>query len=402
MPKNNDIFNTSISMPDYIEDDGVLIYRYHSSSRPRVEFYLNEEELPNKNNNLYIGFELEFDNTSSFLSPFRKKKIIKINNNLIKNYNYLYYMLDGSVKNGLEMISQPSTFNFYLKNKNIFENIFNNIINEGYVASNRCGLHFHINKDYFDNNYQSDLFYSKIQNLLTLCDKFWPNFVSFSNRKKINLDKWAHKFNTSPKDIVNGIVNKNKQGIYSNYFSKYTAINLNHSDTIEFRIFSSTLNIEDFYSLLEFIKNIAETVKNKNNEYIKDCNFESLIYGKFLTNYYKKHYNVKGINKYKPFDISFFEENNNLEKNDVYSIINVNSGSDEVSEIPSRLYSNGISDLAYLSSITAIPNSYTTTNAINSLVSTMTSYSASTENTVTNFSDFITNLSDNWNVNINY
>lgn len=310
MPKDNDVFNTSISRDNYEDDLGTYIYRYHSASRPNVEFYLNEDEIQNKKNNLYIGFELEFDNTIRFLSPSKKKQIIRINNNLIRNYSYLYYMLDGSVKNGLEMISQPSTYNFYLKNKDIFKSIFDNIINEGYVASNKCGLHFHINKDYFDNNYQSDLFYSKIQNLLTLCDKFWPNFVSFSNRKKMNLDKWAHKFNTAPKDVVKGIVNKNKQGIYSNYFSKYTAINFNHSDTIEFRIFSSTLNIEDFYSLLEFVKNIAEIVKNKDNEYIKDCNFESLIYGKSLINYYKKHYSVRGLNKYKSFDISFYDNEN--------------------------------------------------------------------------------------------
>lgn len=342
MPKDNDVFNTSISRDNYEDDLGTYIYRYHSISRPNVEFYLNEDEIQNKKNNLYIGFELEFDNTTRFLSPSKKKQIIRTNNNLIRNYSYLYYMLDGSVKNGLEMISQPSTYNFYLKNKDIFKSIFDNIINEGYVASNKCGLHFHINKDYFDNNYQSDLFYSKIQNLLTLCDKFWPNFVSFSNRKKMNLDKWAHKFNTAPKDVVKGIVNKNKQGIYSNYFSKYTAINFNHSDTIEFRIFSSTLNIEDFYSLLEFIKNIAETVKNKDNEYIKDCNFESLIYGKSLINYYKKHYSVRGLNKYKSFDISFYDnENKNNQLNDSLSDAISNTTPNTMSALSDALSSCG-------------------------------------------------------------
>lgn len=343
MPKDNDVFNTSIYRDNYEDDLGTYIYRYHSAYRPNVEFYLNEDEIQNKKNNLYIGFELEFDNTTRFLSPSKKKQIIRINNNLIRNYSYLYYMLDGSVKNGLEMISQPSTYNFYLKNKDIFKSIFDNIINEGYVASNKCGLHFHINKDYFDNNYQSDLFYSKIQNLLTLCDKFWPNFVSFSNRKRMNLDKWAHKFNTAPKDVVKGIVNKNKQGIYSNYFSKYTAINFNHSDTIEFRIFSSTLNIEDFYSLLEFIKNIAETVKNKDNEYIKDCNFESLIYGKSLINYYKKHYNVRGLNKYKSFDISFYDnENKNNQLNALSSDTISNTTPNTMSALSDALSSSGI------------------------------------------------------------
>lgn len=385
MPKDNDVFNTSIFRDNYEDDLGTYIYRYHSASRPNVEFYLNEDEIQNKKNNLYIGFELEFDNITRFLSPSKKKQIIRTNNNLIRNYSYLYYMLDGSVKNGLEMISQPSTYNFYLKNKDIFKSIFDNIINEGYVASNKCGLHFHINKDYFDNNYQSDLFYSKIQNLLTLCDKFWPNFVSFSNRKKMNLDKWAHKFNTAPKDVVKGIVNKNKQGIYSNYFSKYTAINFNHSDTIEFRIFSSTLNIEDFYSLLEFVKNIAEIVKNKDNEYIKDCNFESLIYGKSLINYYKKHYSVRGLNKYKSFDISFYDnENKNNQLNASSSDTISNTTPNTMSALSDALDSCGITTRQMSDNVYNLINTWnniyeysyenvpTTTNFVNWTINTTT------------------------------
>lgn len=306
MPKSRDTYRTSVVSMEYNSDYEPLIYRYHSGYRPHVQFYLTPSEVEQKEDNLYIGFELEFDYTKRTLSPTDKKRVIKDNNNILRSSEYLYYMLDGSVRNGLEMISQPSTYKFYLLNRNNFENVFNSVKSHGYVASSACGLHFHINKDFFSSDLTSDEYYSSLQKLLTIWDKFWPDLVKLSKRTPQKLYRWAGKYNISPNAIVNKIVDCNVRGERNPFFSKYMAVNLNHNDTIEFRIFSSTLDLDEFYAMLKFVVNVAYTAKYKDDEYIKDCEFQSLISGKNLTKFYFKNC-LKGKTKYKPFDIKFYD-----------------------------------------------------------------------------------------------
>lgn len=306
MPKSRDTYRTSVVSTEYNSDYEPLIYRYHSGYRPHVQFYLTPSEIEQKENNLYIGFELEFDYTKRTLSPTDKKRVIKDNNNILRSSEYLYYMLDGSVRNGLEMISQPSTYKFYLLNRNNFENVFNSVKSHGYVASSACGLHFHINKDFFSSDLTSDEYYSSLQKLLTIWDKFWPDLVKLSKRTPQKLYRWAGKYNISPNSIVDKIVDCNVRGERNPSFSKYMAVNLNHNDTIEFRIFSSTLDLDEFYAMLKFVVNVAYTAKYKDDEYIKDCEFQSLISGNNLTKFYFKNC-LKGKTKYKPFDIKFYD-----------------------------------------------------------------------------------------------
>lgn len=306
MPKSRDTYHTSVVSDGYNSDYEPLIYRYHSGYRPHVQFYLTPSEIEQKENNLYIGFELEFDYTKRTLSPTDKKRVIMDNNNILRSAEYLYYMLDGSVRNGLEMISQPSTYKFYLLNRNNFENIFNSVKSHGYVASSACGLHFHINKDFFSSDLTSDEYYSSLQKLLTIWDKFWPDLVKLSKRTPQKLYRWAGKYNISPNSIVDKIVDCNVRGERNPSFSKYMAVNLNHNDTIEFRIFSSTLDLDEFYAMLKFVVNVAYTAKYKDDEYIKDCEFQSLISGNNLTKFYFKNC-LKGKTKYRPFDIKFYD-----------------------------------------------------------------------------------------------
>ena len=306
MPKSRDTYRTSVVSMEYNSDYEPLIYRYHSGYRPHVQFYLTPSEIEQKENNLYIGFELEFDYTKRTLSPTDKKRVIKDNNNILRSSEYLYYMLDGSVRNGLEMISQPSTYKFYLLNRNNFENVFNSVKSHGYVASSACGLHFHINKDFFSSDLTSDEYYSSLQKLLTIWDKFWPDLVKLSKRTPQKLYRWAGKYNISPNSIVDKIVDCNVRGERNPSFSKYMAVNLNHNDTIEFRIFSSTLDLDEFYAMLKFVVNVAYTAKYKDDEYIKDCEFQSLISGNNLTKFYFKNC-LKGKTKYRPFDIKFYD-----------------------------------------------------------------------------------------------
>ena len=84
-----------------------------------------------------------------------------------------------------------------------------------------------------------------------------------------------------------------------NLFTKYdntgkkAALNLQHKDTIEFRMFKSTLKYETFLLTLEFVKDIIDFAKSVNIEEIEKITWNDLMrtFSKELQQYYVDRYN---------------------------------------------------------------------------------------------------------------
>ena len=125
----------------------------------------------------------------------------------------------------------------------------------GMVDTDNCGLHVHINRNYFDNVYNG------ILNILTIFDKFWDNLKAFSRRDIGKLSRWAKKPAGTPEQILR----KSKD-----YGDRYVAVNLTNTHTIEFRIFKSTTDWEILRSTLSLINNIAIISKYMSNSDIID------------------------------------------------------------------------------------------------------------------------------------
>ena len=92
-------------------------------------------------------------------------------------------------------------------------------------------------------------------------DLFWDRYiVPFSRRKMENISRWAEKpsvecLNTDTEnELVDKIKSYKSQG-------RYKAINLQNDNTIEFRLFRGTLNINTFMASLQFTIAITKFVK---------------------------------------------------------------------------------------------------------------------------------------------
>ena len=248
--------------------DFVLPYhRYY----PTLKFYKtdNKNEIP-----LYLGVELEIDGAGE--SDYTVEKINSIMNN---NDNFVYCSHDGSLTEGLEIITQPATLKYHKSISKKYKKLFEMLKEMGYASdkTTTCGLHVHFNRDFFSDN--EELYISK---LLYLIDKNWDDVIKFSRRNKHRMDRYAKKLDI-PQDEYIRYSNKKRNHDYH-----YYAVNLSNINTIEFRMFKGSLNIDTFMATLQFVQSCIMIAKNKSAEEIQHMSFDEIMNSTILKRYWSK------------------------------------------------------------------------------------------------------------------
>ena len=69
---------------------------------------------------------------------------------------------------------------------------------------------------------------------------------------------------------------------------RYHAINLTNRNTIEFRMFRGTLNIETFFATLQLVDNIVRYVKEHTNNDIQSLQFTDLLVTDEMKSYWER------------------------------------------------------------------------------------------------------------------
>lgn len=235
----------------------ITSYHHHY---PLTKFYGNGETMP------FMGIELEIDEGGK--SNNTAKQIVNHMNT--GDEVFMWCSSDSSLHDGLEMITQPATCEYHCSIKQKYQSLFVMLKKMGYLShdTSTCGLHVHINRNFFGDN--SNVQDKKIKNLLLITQKFWKEFVTFSRRNYRRLDHYSKK---SPEDTNWYISQFNKSGNHSGH---YFAINITNADTIEFRIFRGTLNINTFIATLQLVNAMVIAAKTKSPKEIEEMKFEDL------------------------------------------------------------------------------------------------------------------------------
>lgn len=242
---------------------------YHKS-QPTIEFFGD-----NHNNAVpYLGIELEvaYGGRNDSIT----EKILPLIN---KEKLFMYCSDDSSIDDGFENITQPATFEYHLSIKNNYKAVFDTLRKYDYASHDTpcCGLHVHINRNFFPKNTETEC----LIRLTTMFVNFWDELVVFSRRihKKM---KYCKKITLPPQKYVQ----RSNFGDKRQY--RYYALNLTHKDTIEFRIFRGTLNINTFMATLELVNNMVVFSRDKSNEEIQHMQFEELLTTERLCEYWDK------------------------------------------------------------------------------------------------------------------
>ena len=185
---------------------------------------------------IFYGYELEAESHDNNCDDWA--------NMVNEALGYTYVKHDGSLDDGMEIVSHPATLEYHMSKKDDYVQLFREMRDEGWRSHDdgTCGLHVHISLHPME-----DANPNAVDNLLILVDRFWDNLVRFSRRTESQLNRWAKRYHT--KDVCY----KDVKYTAKREYDRYMAVNLENRHTVEIRMFRGTLNPDTFFATLQLV-----------------------------------------------------------------------------------------------------------------------------------------------------
>ena len=193
-----------------------------------------------------LGTELEID--TDCCDATEKQYCLNELDELFGEHGYFKY--DGSLHNGIEIVTQPHTVEaFYeLPWKEILETCVNRGFSSHQIGT--CGLHVHLSREMFgdDDETQSD----NIAKLMQFYNIYWDDIIKVSRRTLDQAMQWAGRYPTVRKDSLKKWATKKDK-----YHCRYMAVNVTNNATVEIRIMRGTLKLPTFLATIDFVVTTA-------------------------------------------------------------------------------------------------------------------------------------------------
>ena len=226
-----------------------LIHTY-SYKPSELRFHSYEDEEYNENN-LYLGIEMEISGSSQESDNEEDaREILKIIQEDAEDA--VYFKHDGSI-NGFEIVFHPHTPKACTDYH--WGKIFSTIKKLGYTNDDKkAGLHLHISRKYFGDTTEQN---EALAKMVFLMYKFKEEIEPLAGRKDSDYATYSAK-------ALKGAKENDLFGTFRWYCGscgKYSAINCQHKDTFEIRIFDGVTDEVRFKDILNFVENLCVIVK---------------------------------------------------------------------------------------------------------------------------------------------
>ena len=216
----------------------------------------------------YFGVELEIDGAGE--SRSNAQELLEIFN---EEYPFAYCKHDGSLEDGLEIVTHPLSLEVHLK-RAPWKALMAHAVYLGYTShqAGTCGLHVHVSRRAFgETEREQD---RAIARILYFFEKHWEELLKFSRRTQAQLNRWASRYGY--KDQPQEILDHAKKGCHA---GRYTCVNLTNDDTIEFRIFRGTLKYNTLIATLQHIDKICDVALFLSDEELKAMSWTTFVSG---------------------------------------------------------------------------------------------------------------------------
>jgi formylmethanofuran dehydrogenase subunit E len=240
--------------PDCAPQSVIHDYSY----KPTPHFYGGADKYA-----LFMGVELEIDNGND--NEYCSDSICHIANS---SNEHVYCKNDSSLDDGFEIVSHPMTLQYHSESMP-WKRVLKQIKNYGYRShdAGTCGLHVHVSRKALGNTEEEqDL---TIMKILFFVERFWNQMVRFSRRTEAQLARWARRYGI--KDTPDELLDRAKGA------KRYYAVNLNNSNTIEFRLFRGTLNEVTFFATLQLCHELVTLMSNIEVEVLANMTWNDFV-----------------------------------------------------------------------------------------------------------------------------
>jgi len=167
----------------------------------------------------------------------------------------IYCKHDGSLSNGIELVTHPGTLAWHMT-RLPWKELCNIGLSYGFKShdAGTCGLHVHVGRlELGDTGVARKYTVAKI---IVLMDRLWDELWRFSRRSN---NHWSarteviHRLHDST-TVQRAVKLCETQALRD----RYVALNLYNNDTIEFRLFRGTLKVDTIFATLQLVQNLCE------------------------------------------------------------------------------------------------------------------------------------------------
>ncbi len=216
--------------------------------------------------NLFFGVELEIDKGGE--CDNNAQTIIDIAN---RTGERIYCKHDGSIDSGFEIVSHPMSLEYHIDKMN-WKEVFEKAVDMGYRShqTQTCGLHIHVSRDAFGKTYEEQE--ETIGRIVFFVEKHWSEIVKFSRRTQDNLNRWAARYAT-----ISATSEETYKKAKDRHMGRYVAVNLENSNTVEFRLFRGTLNYKTFIATLQFVDEICFNAYHMSDQEMENMSWSDFV-----------------------------------------------------------------------------------------------------------------------------
>lgn len=253
------------------DDDDALCYNcYTASDGTRAIHDYSYKPVPvfHGSGPRYFGVELEIDGAGEVSRNARE--LLNLANH---SKQLLFCKHDGSLDDGFELVTHPMSLNFHM-HEMPWKSVLDAAVRMSYRShqAGTCGLHVHISRAAFgQTELEQDVVIARI---LYFFEAHWNELLQFSRRTRRQLERWANRYGykEQPKEILDHA----KKGYGA---GRYTCVNLQNENTIEFRIFRGTLKYNTLIATLQLVDRVCDVALYLSDEEIKSMSWSTFVTG---------------------------------------------------------------------------------------------------------------------------
>lgn len=247
-----------------------LLYHNFIPDKYKINDLTTKKSVERKTYTLGIELEVEAMGTERDRNGI-VNAVNLLNKNNLEDKDRYFVVHDGSLNNGLEIVTHPFEINI-----NGVPNIIKDLqellhfLSYYTSTSDRCGLHIHIGRQSFKDDLPQKLNY--------LFELWNDDIMKVSRRGRENrYCKMPHLFRTDKKLMK--LWNAKQSKLYDVAYTddKYVAINTNHSKTIEIRLWGGTQNPELISMYLELTLLLCVVANKRTYGELKEMELKDLI-----------------------------------------------------------------------------------------------------------------------------